>query len=147
MREGGPIEKYKMREGGSEKKSLPPLPYSFKWNSPNYKIYSFTYYVLTPGMYSMKIDNTLSLSWHPKYWTIRSCWMFFSSWISHSRAFTSWNQKWKVSISTNKIKNILVWHVKLTRWKTQISAQNSGLMVHLSIDTDIRSMVIIGINV
>ncbi len=23
-----------MREGGSEKKSLPPLPYSFKWNSP-----------------------------------------------------------------------------------------------------------------
>ncbi len=37
MREGGPIEKHKMREGGSEKKSS-PFPYPSKWNtdgSPN----------------------------------------------------------------------------------------------------------------
>ena len=30
---GGPTEKYKIREEGSEKKSS-PLPYSFKWSSP-----------------------------------------------------------------------------------------------------------------
>ena len=64
-----------MREGGSEKKSLPPLPHTFKWNSPYkenlklpfmYKIY-LTFKKLCLKVFStIKEHNLLKIYFLPK---------------------------------------------------------------------------------